>query len=207
VRLIVKICGLTRPEDAADAVRAGADWIGINFWPRSKRYCRPQVAAQVAAAARQAGEVQVVGVFVNQSQAEIDDANAMVGLDLVQLHGDESPEFCRGFAGRYLKALALREAADVERIRDYDSDVVLVDTPTSNYGGSGQIGDWNLARAAVATGRRIVLAGGLTPENVGAAIATVGPYGVDVAGGVEQAPGVKNAEQVARFVAAARNSR
>lgn len=202
--MIVKICGLTRPEDAAAAVRAGADWLGLNFWPRSKRYGEPARARAVAEAARAAGSVELVGVFVNQDADEVERIAAQVGLDRVQLHGDESPAYCARFRGRYLKALGLRSRDDLARMADYDCDVFLIDTPSAGYGGSGVVGDWSLAAEAVATGRRIVLAGGLRPDNVGAAIAAVRPYGVDVAGGVESAPGVKDADRMAAFVAAVR---
>ena len=202
--MIIKICGITRPGDAAHAVRAGADWIGLNFWPRSKRFIEPEAARAVADAARAAGPVTVVGVFVNQNSDHVDQIATEVGLDLVQLHGDESPADCARFAGRYLKAIPLRALADIARIDTYDCDVCLVDTPTPDYGGSGRVGDWDLARSAVASGRKILLAGGLRHDNVADAIAAVAPYGVDVAGGVEASPGIKDSSLVERFVAAAK---
>jgi len=201
--VIVKICGFTRPEDSVAAVEAGADWLGINFWPQSKRFCAEAVAREVAEAARGAGEVEIVGLFVNQDADDVAAIAAAIGLDRIQLHGDESPEYCARFAGRYLKAVGLRGVADVRRLDDFDCEVFVVDTPSAGYGGSGVVGDWGLA-AAAAAGRRILLAGGLTPDNVGAAVAAVQPFGVDVAGGVESSPGVKDAVKMAAFVAAAR---
>lgn len=200
----VKICGITRPADAAEAVRVGADLIGLNFWPHSKRFLEVERAVEVADAARAAGEVTVVGVFVNQHAALIEDIAARVGLDLVQLHGDETPDDCERFQGRYIKALALRSMEELARLDDYDCDVVLLDTPSAGYGGSGRTGDWLLARAAVDRGRAILLAGGLTPDNVADAVRAVAPWGVDVAGGVERAPGEKDHDAVRRFVAAAK---
>ncbi len=202
--MIIKMCGITRPEDAVEAVSAGADWLGLNFWPRSKRYVTVGQAVQIAAAARRTGDVDIVGVFVNQPDEDIAAASRDVGLDRVQLHGDETPAQCARYAGRYIKALGLRSEADVARLHDYDTDVFIVDTPTPDYGGSGVVGDWGLARRAVATGKLVVLAGGLNPGNVRAAIDAVAPFGVDVAGGIESAPGIKDSDRMRRFVAAVR---
>ena len=113
----------------------------------------------------------------------------------MQLHGDETPDFCRRFAGRYIKAVRLRDAASLARLAAYACDFVLVDADTPGYGGSGQRADVALARRGGRAARRVILAGGLTPDNVAEAIAAVRPYGVDVAGGVERAPGVKDSDQ------------
>lgn len=201
--VIVKICGLTRPEDAEAAVAAGADWIGINFWPRSRRHVSIERAVEIAAAIP--GDVRKVGVFVNAARPHIDEAAARVGLDLIQLHGDEDPEYCRAFAGRYLRAIRVTDAGDLRHIDAYDTDLILLDAPSAGYGGSGTAFDWSLARQAKArSGKRILLAGGLTPDNVAGAVRDVRPFGVDVASGVETAPGVKSAELMRRFVDAAK---
>jgi len=160
----------------------------------------------VAAAARAAGNVVVVGVFVNQEPRQVQSVIDRVGLDRVQLHGDETPEQCAPFVGRYLKAVPLGSTADVARIDDYDCEVVLVDTPTAGYGGSGRTGDWSLAAAAAGGTKRILLAGGLDADNVAQAIRAVNPWGVDVAGGVEAAPGVKDAAKLVAFVRAAKTA-
>lgn len=205
---LVKICGVTRLEDARLVVEAGADWLGINFWPQSKRHVDIERGAQIAAAARAVrADIVVVGVFVNQSVDEITRAAELAGLDYVQLHGDESPELCAAIATPVIKALAMRADADIARIGAYPCDIYLIDTPTVGYGGSGRTFDWSLARAAVATQKSVVLAGGLTPENVADAVATVRPFGVDVASGVESAPGIKDAGLVASFVARAKGER
>ncbi|RMH36352.1 MAG: phosphoribosylanthranilate isomerase [Deltaproteobacteria bacterium] len=203
--MIVKICGVRRPEDAAAAARAGADWIGINLWRGSRRYCDPAAAKRVAAAARAAGSVHVVGVFVNATAADIARAVADIGLDRVQLHGDETPAFCAALPHPWLKAIALSGDDALARLRAYGGDLALVDTPTAGYGGSGRTGDWSLAARAAAI-RRVLLAGGLTPDNVAAAIRAVRPHGVDVAGGVEREPGVKDPAAMAAFVRAARSA-
>ncbi len=204
--MIVKICGIARPQDAEAAVGAGADWIGINFWPQSKRYCDVSAAEAVTAAARGAGDVVVVGVFVNQDERHLREVIDRVGLDRVQLHGDETPEQCAPLRGCYVKAIALGSPDDVARIDAYDCDVVLVDTPSAGYGGSGRTGDWSLAASAVGGTKRILLAGGLTADNVADAVRAVNPWGVDVAGGVEAAPGVKDTAKMAAFVRAAKTA-
>jgi phosphoribosylanthranilate isomerase len=207
--VIVKICGVTTPEDARMVVRAGADWIGLNFWPRSKRWINRERALEVAAAARaERSDIVLVGVFVDQLLEGVRSIADDVGLDYVQLHGDEPPHFCADFGAQAIKAFAMSESADVDRFGAYDGcGALLVDTPTPDYGGSGRTFDWALARAAVATGKRILLAGGLDPGNVAHAVATVAPFGVDVASGVESAPGRKDEARVRAFVTAAKGNR
>jgi phosphoribosylanthranilate isomerase len=218
--VIVKICGVTRPADAAAAVAAGADWLGLNFWPRSKRAVDRAQAAACAAAARAAAagqgrEVALVGVFVNQAPGEMAALAAAVGLDLVQLHGDEPPDTCpsvraacraAGRDVRVIRAVTVRTDGDVATTLiaalSHGADVLLVDAPSAGYGGSGQTADWTLARDLVgaAAGLPVLLAGGLSADNVAAAVALVAPAGVDVASGVESAPGIKDAARMQVFV-------
>ena len=199
--VFVKICGVTSLDDALACVDAGADALGFNFWPGSKRHIPVERAAGIAK--RVPPNVRTVGVFVNPSEEDVDRAFASGAIDLAQLHGDETPDFCTRFAGRYIKAVRLRDAASLTRMAEYACDFVLVDADTPGYGGSGQRADVALA-AEAARARRVILAGGLTPANVAEAIAAVRPYGVDVAGGVEREPGVKDWMQVAAFVQAAK---
>jgi phosphoribosylanthranilate isomerase len=201
VRLFVKICGITSLDDALACVDAGADAIGFNFWAQSKRHIAVETAGAIAK--RLPPNIRTVGVFVNPSEADVDRAFAAGAIDLAQLHGDETPDFCSRFAGRYIKALRLRDAESLARMADYKCDLLLVDADTAGYGGSGQRADVGLATQAAAA-RRVILAGGLTPENVAEAVATIQPYGVDVAGGVEREPGVKDWMKVAAFVQAAK---
>jgi phosphoribosylanthranilate isomerase len=201
---LVKICGITRVEDAAFAAEAGADFIGLNFWPSSKRYVSPQLAITLVEAAIPA---TIVGLFVNSPVDEIEAIADAVGLDIVQLHGDESPELVSTLRDRGLivwKAHAIADASDVSKLDAYAADAHLLDAPSAGRGGSGSTFDWAHARAAVAAGHRIVLAGGLTPENVASAIAQVQPYAVDVASGVESSPGKKDHTRIGAFVSAAR---
>lgn len=216
----VKICGLTNVEDAQEAVAAGADAIGLNFYPSSKRYVAPDVARQIAAALPP-GVVRV-GVFVNTSIEGIRDIIEAEGvqLDAIQLHGDEPPEFVRDLAAAMPTPVirAFRLSPDgAETLISYVEQcsrwgctpgMVLVDAyDPARYGGTGQTADW----AAVGSLPReslppLVLAGGLTPENVARAIAVAQPAAVDVAGGVESSPGRKNARWVRAFVNAARTA-
>lgn len=205
---LAKICGITRVEDAELAAGLGADFLGLNFWPGSKRRVSPEFAAVLAAAARAtAPQVQLVGLFVDQSEGEIVGiANALV-LDVVQLHGDEPPALVAALATRGLrvwKAHAVSGPADIDGLRAWPADAHLLDAPSAGRGGSGTTFDWAHAAAAVAAGHRVVLAGGLTPDNVADAVAQVRPFAVDVASGVESAPGIKDPAKVRAFLAATR---
>jgi phosphoribosylanthranilate isomerase len=202
--VIVKICGITRAHDAEVAVRAGADWIGLNFWPGSKRAIDAEIGRELAEAARAAGPVAVVGVFVDAGEDEIRAIDAEVGLDHIQLHGDEPPRMCTVFGDRAIKAIQMAENADIARLDAYPCDIVLLDAPSDGYGGSGTTFNWKLARAASRTGKQIIVAGGLRPDNVAAAVAAVAPFGVDVASGVEAEPGIKDPGLVRAFVRAAK---
>jgi phosphoribosylanthranilate isomerase len=205
-RLIVKICGVTRPQDAEAAARAGADWIGLNFWPRSRRLVSAAQAGELVAAARAVRpEIAAVGVFVDQELDEVKQIVKQLRLDFAQLHGDESPQYTAELGPRGIKALGLSASADLDRLSEYECDLLVVDTPSPGRGGSGIVGDWRVARRAAAL-RPVLLAGGLTPDNVAEAISAVNPRGVDVASGVETAPGVKDAELMARFVERARQA-
>jgi phosphoribosylanthranilate isomerase len=197
--VIVKICGITRPEDAEAAVAAGADWIGLNFWPRSRRFVTVERALEIAAVVP--GDVKKVGVFVDAPAPAVEETARRVGLDWVQLHGDEDAEYCAKFAGRCVRALRVAAATDLAAIETVPAEMFLLDAPSP---GSGRTFDWSLARAAKSYGKKIILAGGLTPENVAQAVREVRPFGVDVASGVESQPGIKDAEKMRRFVDEAR---
>ena len=202
----IKICGLV---DAAEAATmAHADFLGINFWPRSKRYAEPAVAAAVAAAVRADTRAQLVGLFVNHTVDDIARTHAAFGLDVIQLHGDETPDdvaaVARATGAPVWKAIAIGAPADLDGLERWPADALLLDAPSAGRGGAGITFDWSLAQLAHARypARRFVLAGGLTPDNVGAAIAQVRPWAVDVASGVERAPGRKDAAKVRAFFAA-----
>jgi phosphoribosylanthranilate isomerase len=205
VRTRVKICGVTRVEDAEAVARSGADFIGLNFWSGSKRCVSIDAAREIAAAARAVASVAVVGVFVNASIDEVAAIAADVPLDVIQLHGDESPEDAASIVAqsqRWLwKAIAVPSGAalDLDALDRWPADALLLDAATPGRGGSGVTIDWSTA-ADAARRRRVMLAGGLTPENVAAAVRAVSPWGVDVASGVETSPGIKDAGRIAAFI-------
>lgn len=193
----VKICGVTDPGDACFAAEAGAWAIGVNFWPRSKRHVGFARAAEIAAALD--GAVPLVGVFVDAGRDEIARAIEAVPLDMIQLHGDESADDCRGWSVPVIKAVRLRDRAAWESARLYPVDYVLVDAYVAGeVGGTGR----PVAVEWIGPGmrERLILAGGLDPDTVAAAIHAVGPYAVDVASGVESSPGRKDREKVKRFI-------
>jgi phosphoribosylanthranilate isomerase len=200
----IKFCGITRLEDAEEAVRLGAWAIGLNHWEDSPRRCDPAAAVQISAAVRR--RVHVVGVFVNAGLEEIARAAEDESLAMVQLHGDEGPDFCREAARRtgckVIKAVRVRSTADLTAAEAFRTDYHLLDAHRpSAPGGTGESFDWELL-----AGRRssvpMILAGGLTPDNVGTAISIARPYAVDVASGIESAPGIKDHALMAAFVEA-----
>lgn len=191
----VKICGITRPEDAELAVELGAWAIGFLLWPESKRYVDPGVAAGIARPLRR--KVELVGVFVNQSLDEIAGLVDAIGLTYVQLHGDEGPAFCSAVSQRtgakVIKAGRIVHAYDLREMDRYHTELHLLDTGTSDgtYGGTGKTWDWSLVSRRKSK-IPYLLAGGLKADNVADAIAEAKPWGVDVSSGVEDAPGVKS---------------
>ncbi len=196
-RLKVKICGITRLEDALAAVRLGADALGFNFWPRSKRYLPPAEARAIVR--RLPPLVTAVGVFVDPTRDEVVRAVEASGVYVAQLHGDEPPELCLSLPVPVLKAIRVVDNNSLAALASYEVRGFVLDTPSSGYGGSGRTFNWSLV-AEVARELPIVLAGGLTPENVGEAVRTLRPWAVDVASGVESSPGVKDPEKMRRFI-------
>jgi phosphoribosylanthranilate isomerase len=204
VTVRVKICGLTRLEDALAAVRLGADALGFNFWPGSKRFIAPAAAREIIR--RLPPLCTSVGVFVDPSHDEAVAAAAISGVQVIQLHGAESPLLCRSFQLPVLKAFPVGGPEALAAAGPYaDLSGLLLDAPTSGHGGSGQPCHWPTAQALARRGP-VILAGGLHPGNVAAAIAAVHPHGVDVASGVEQSPGVKDHQLLERFIRAAKES-
>jgi phosphoribosylanthranilate isomerase len=201
----VKLCGMTRLEDAELAASLDAWAIGFILWPGSKRACDPAVAAGIARALRR--RIELVGVFVNPTLEEVTGAHEAIGFTHVQLHGDEGPAFCAAVrqrtGARVIKALRIASGADIQFAERFHTDLHLFDTfARGAYGGSGRTWDWRLVaqrRSAVP----MLLSGGLDPDNVAEAIAAVRPWGVDVASGVEASPGIKDPEKMEAFVAAA----
>lgn len=194
-----KICGITRVEDALAAAEAGADAIGLVFYARSPRAVSPRQAAEIVAALPPF--VTSVGLFVDAERNLVEEVLDTVPLDLLQFHGNEEPAQCEGYRRPYIKALRVRSTADILHgaARYPGARGLLLDTYVEGVpGGTGLAFDWSLIPAGLA--RPLILAGGLTVENVRAAIGQVRPYGVDVSGGVEMAKGIKDAARVRAFL-------
>jgi phosphoribosylanthranilate isomerase len=199
----VKICGITNLADAQTAIEAGADALGFNFYDKSPRIVTIQ---QAAAISKQLPPfVMRVGVFVNAPEDFVLRAISEGGLTMLQFHGDEPPEFCAQFGLMSMKAFRIRDEKSLEELPNYQTDAYLLDafSPEAR-GGTGEKFNWDLAVAAQKFGKPVFLAGGLTPENVAAAVKQVKPFGVDVSSGVESAPGKKDAAKVRAFIAAVR---
>lgn len=197
----IKICGIKTVDDALAAMDAGADMLGFNFYPKSPRYIGVGQCRDVMSVMRKYGQITYVGVFVNASVAEIRATMETAALTLAQLHGDETSEMMRSLDGRAFKAF--RGVPD--RLNGFareEAPALLVDASVKGaYGGTGMTADWK-STAELAKHLPLLLAGGLTPENVAHAVRQVRPWGVDVASGVESSPGVKDAAKMKAFVQA-----
>jgi phosphoribosylanthranilate isomerase len=204
----VKICGITNWTDAQRAVAAGADFLGFNFYPPSPRYIAPAKARGIVR--RLPERVTVVGVFVNEPEEKMLRIARAVGLDYLQLHGNESPELISRLKLAYpvIKAVRVQKSFRPAQLARFKSaSAVLLDSfQPRRYGGTGKTFNWSVARRAKA-GRKIFLAGGLTPQNVAAAIRAAKPYAVDVCSGVEARPGKKDPARVKAMMEAVQNSR
>lgn len=201
---LVKICGITSLEDALAAVDAGADALGFNFYRPSPRYISPVAARAITDQLPES--IVKVGVFVNEAPESVVCIINEAGLSAVQLHGDESPEYCRELRGRYvIKAFG---AVNDLNFADYQVDAIMLDTKDELLrGGTGRVFDWLIAQRAREYVKSVALflAGGLSPDNVAEAIVTVRPYAVDACSSLEDAPGRKNHERMRAFVKAARS--
>jgi phosphoribosylanthranilate isomerase len=206
----IKVCGITSPEDGLEVARAGADAIGLNFFPASPRVITIADAKRILAVLPPF--ITTVGLFVNATDAEVREVLAHVPLDMLQFHGDEDPQFCASFNRPYLKAIKMRADTDlVGMLRAYDTALgILLDAWHETLpGGTGQAFDWTLLDAFDDSERlnhRLILAGGLQPGNVAEAIRKTKPWAVDVSSGVESAPGIKSAELTKQFIKAVRSA-
>jgi len=199
VRVRVKICGITRVEDALSAVENGADAIGLVFYEPSPRYVNISQAIEIANIIP--AFVSVVGLFVNAEASFVNTVISQVKLDLLQFHGDESPEECASYSLPFIKAIRVKSDTNlVQCAKDFSaSKALLLDTHAEGVaGGTGQVFDWSLIPAALT--KPVILAGGLNVQNVAQAIKQVQPYAVDVSGGVEISKGIKDAAKIAAFM-------
>ncbi|MGV8081882.1 MAG: phosphoribosylanthranilate isomerase [Syntrophales bacterium] len=201
----IKICGITCLEDALCAARCGADALGFIFYPPSRRCVSPEQARRIRAGLP--GGIVTVGVFVNQDATFVEDVAGTCGLDMIQLHGDEPPEYCRRFSReRLIKAVWPGEAMDIRALGAYPVKAFLADGGDANRrGGTGRTADWNRS-AELGRAFPLVLAGGLRDDNIREAIALVRPRAVDINSGIETAPGIKDHERMRRIIASVREA-
>ncbi len=210
--MIIKICGIKTLEIARVSVEAGAEMLGFNFYPPSSRYITPEKCAEIISQLRTPdSQLTTVGIFVNEDTHRIREIMAACKLDLAQLAGDEAPQDLAALDGTALKAVRPRSLPEAEeQLRVFGrptAPALLVDAHIKGaYGGTGETGDWVLARQMAAKAP-ILLAGGLNPENVAVAFRAVDPWGVDVASGVEFSPGVKDPAKILAFISAARSAK
>ena len=202
----IKICGITNVHDALAAVAAGADALGFNFYKPSPRYVTPQTAREIVA--KLPVSVLTVGVFVNEESQSVRNIANEANVAALQLHGDESPEYCRELGkDRYvIKTFAVANDFDVQRIQRYGVEAIMLDTKHNSLrGGTGRVFDWSVAKEVNDFVPKLFLAGGLSPENIEEAVATVRPYAIDACSALEDEPGRKNHERMRAFVEIARN--
>jgi phosphoribosylanthranilate isomerase len=202
----IKICGITNIDDARAAVTAGADALGFNFYSRSPRYIAPPAAREIVE--QLPSSILTVGVFVNEDSPEsVKKIASEAGVTAFQLHGDESPAYCRELSDRYvIKTLTVSGDFDIQMVQDYDVNALMLDTRDNNLrGGTGRVFDWSVAIEVNKVAPKLFLAGGLSPENISEAIELVRPYAVDACSALEDRPGIKNHERMRAFVELARS--
>ena len=198
LQIKVKICGMTQLKDALFAVEQGVDAVGFIFYKKSPRAVTMKTVREIIT--KLPPLVDTVGVFVNESAERLNKIADYCGLDLVQLHGEESPAFCRKIRRRVIKAFRVKDLQSIKQLEKFPVSGFLLDTFSDDlHGGTGKTFDWNLALPAKKMGP-VILAGGLTPRNILQAVRQVRPYGVDVCSGVEKSPGIKDLEKVRAFL-------
>jgi phosphoribosylanthranilate isomerase len=193
----IKICGLTNPQNAREVALLGIDAIGLVFYPKSPRFVNNKTANNIIL--ELPPFVNSVGLFVNEHSATIDSVLASVAIDTLQFHGSESRVECEQYGMPYIKSVAVDKNTNLEQLADeyYNANALLLDTPSSEFGGTGKSFDWSLIDTIE---KPIILAGGLRPANIAVAIQQVNPYAVDVSSGVESAKGIKDVEKVRQFL-------
>ncbi len=210
----IKICGITSLDDARAAIDAGADMLGFNFYRPSPRFIEPETARQIIDSFKteyESRQIEAVAIFVNEPVEDLLNALRVSGVDVVQLHGDESPAYCNEMKSRLskqivIKALRVSAAFEPGEAGNYDVDAIMLDAFHDQLrGGTGRVINWDVARATREIVPRLFLSGGLSPENVAEAIAKVQPYAIDACSSLESAPGKKDLARMKAFVRAARN--
>jgi phosphoribosylanthranilate isomerase len=205
LKMKIKICGLTRPEDVVFLNGLPVDFAGFIFVPSSPRCLDLMTAREVVSLLR--GGIRKVGVFMDADPARVIEIARGLYLDLLQFHGEESPGYCSRFDIPYLKTIRVKDRIEEDALRCYHPEAFLLDTYLPHvHGGTGKTFDWSIARTLREQGYRFLLAGGLNPANVGRAISEVRPWGVDVSSGIESAPGIKDRAKMLTFIQAARQT-
>ncbi|MGE5172719.1 MAG: phosphoribosylanthranilate isomerase [Betaproteobacteria bacterium] len=200
----IKICGITNLEDALFAAECGADALGFNFYRKSPRYIAPEKAAEIMA--QLPPFIVPVAIFVNEREEKIRNTQFTTGIKVIQFHGDERPEFCERFATRVIKAFQVKDKESLQQMAHYHVSAFLLDSYRDGvHGGTGETFDWHLAVVAKTFGR-VILAGGLTPDNVVEAVKLVQPYAVDAASGVEKDKGIKDHAKLKKFITEVRRA-
>lgn len=195
----IKICGITNLEDALRAAELGADALGFVFYPRSPRCVNKEMAKEIIESLPK--EVIKVGVFVDEVAEEVREIASYCGLGMLQFHGNEPPDYCRGFGQRVIKAFRVKNKESLIDLPKYEVDYYLLDAYGETLpGGTGRTFNWDLAEEAKEFGRPVILSGGLTPDNVISAIKKIVPFGVDVSSGVEVSPGKKDHKKLQEFI-------
>ena len=201
-RLFVKICGVTNAHDAMCALESGADAIGFNFYPSSKRFILPEQAGEISKVLDDS--ILRVGVFVNPAREYVNATLRKLALNVIQFSGNEMPDDVSGYRRQVFKAIHIKGVESLAAMKLYGVDAFLLDTHRlGEFGGTGETFDWDVARKAKQFGK-VILAGGLTPANVSAAVRLADPYGVDVSSGVESRPGIKDHKKIKDFIRHAR---
>ena len=205
----VKICGITNLEDARHSIACGADALGFNFYDKSPRYISTDMAKRIIE--QLPDTIEIVGVFVNEKTDRIVEIADAARLDMIQLHGDETPEFTSAVAVKtglpVIKAFRVSPDFTVNDLVDYETDAILLDAFSADqHGGTGKIFNWNVAREVSESGRKLYLAGGLSAANITDAVTAVRPYAVDACSLLEREPGRKDHDKVAAFVAAVKKT-
>lgn len=195
----IKICGITNLADAESSSALRIEYLGLNFYPKSPRYVEPEIAKKIISNNRQG--LFNVGVFVDEKPEKVNELVQYCNLDLVQLHGGESPEYCGQIHCEIIKAFPVKDDTILSMIDKYKTDYILLDAHHPDLkGGTGETFNWEIARQVVAAGKKIFLSGGLNTENITEAIAKVKPFAVDICSGVEQSPGRKNPDKLQKLV-------
>jgi len=199
----IKVCGLTRPEDVVFLNGLSVDYAGFIFVPSSPRCLNLPAAEELVPLLREG--IRKVGVFMDDDFSRVAEIARVLSLDLLQFHGAETPGYCARFEIPYFKTIRVRGRIDESSLRGYRPEAFLLDTfAPRQHGGTGKTFDWSIAREVGDRGRRVLLAGGLNPDNIGRAISEAAPWGVDVSSGVEASPGVKDHARLTAFISAAR---